>query len=228
MEQGLYDRPEVYDALYTGKEYKSEVAFVVDRFEQHGNAEGSRALVVGCGTGEHSRHLVSTGFSVVCVDPNPAMLARAHEKSDSRFCVGALPDLPISGKFDLVWVPFTVLNYLTPDELRPALESLASVTAEDGLLVCDTGDFPDMTGTQLETAGEYARIFQFRRSGHRVRMDAVIFDGESWVTDRHTLTQFSDEEIEEELRKQKFIVERHGWYTERTMMADPSVFVARR
>ena len=206
MEQALYDRPDVYDALYAGKEYEKEVAFVLDRFEagKQTEAEGSRALVVGCGTGEHSRHLASAGFSVVGVDPNPAMIARAREKSDSRFVIGALPDLPVRETFDLVWVPFTVLNYLSPEKLRSAFESLAAVTGENGLLICDTGDFPDMTGTELETIGEYARIFQFHRSGDRVRMDAVIFDGESWVTDRHTLTQFSDTEIERELMDLEF------------------------
>lgn len=70
-----------------------------------------------------------------------------------------------------------------------------------------------MTGTELKTVGEYARIFQFRRFGDRVRMDAVIFDGESWITDRHTLAQFSDTETARELNERGFGIERHGWYT---------------
>lgn len=45
-------------------------------------------------------------------------------------------------QFDLVWVPFTAMNYLSPEELHPAFESLECVTGENGCLVCNIDDFP--------------------------------------------------------------------------------------
>ncbi|PSP61639.1 hypothetical protein BRC77_12615 [Halobacteriales archaeon QH_8_64_26] len=92
MEQALYDRPEVYDALYASKDYESEVDFAIDRFDAHGN-DGERALLVGCGTGRHSVFLRERGFEVTGVDPNPAMLDRARERSDGTFLSGGLPGL---------------------------------------------------------------------------------------------------------------------------------------
>lgn len=227
MEQTLYDYPAVYDALYAWKAYGEEVAFMLDRVPG-----ADRALVVGCGTGEHARRLCEAGLDVVGVDPSPAMVRHARAKSDARFCVGALPGLPISGEFDLVAVPFTVLNYLTPEELKPALSALAKRVAEGGALVLDTGDFPDTDTPALQTAagpeGGCARLLQFSHvGGRRVRMDALVFYGSSWFVDRHNLTTFADEEIGIELTELGFVVKRHDWYSDRTTMGDPSVFVAR-
>lgn len=228
MEQALYDHPAVYDALYARKPYGEEVAFMLDRAPT-----ARRALVVGCGTGEHARRLHEAGITVVGVDPSPAMVRRAREKSDAEFCIGTLPELPVSGRFDLVAVPFTVTNYLAPDELAPALSALAGRVADGGVLVLDTGDFPDMDAPALQTVagpeGGCARLFQFRHlDGRRVRMHALVFHGSSWFVDRHDLTEFDDETVALALAELGFVVKRQDWYTDETMMADPSVFVAKR
>jgi SAM-dependent methyltransferase len=229
MKRALYDHPTVYDALHAGKPYDEEVAFVLDRMP----AAASRALVVGCGTGEHARRLHDAGLDVVGVDPSPAMIGRARERSDVEFLVGALPELPIDGRFDLVVAPFTVTNYLAPDELEPALAALSDRVADGGVLVLDTGDFPEMDAPALQTAagpeGDCARLFQFRRlDDRRVRMDALVFHGSSWFVDRHELTAFDDETIALSLAERGFVVKRQDWYTDRTITTDPSVFVARR
>ncbi|MEM4780263.1 MAG: class I SAM-dependent methyltransferase [Halalkalicoccus sp.] len=228
MESTLYDHPGVYDALYAGKEYDAEVAFMLDRA-----SDPDRALVVGCGTGEHARRLYEAGLDVVGVDPSPAMVGRARTKSDAEFCVGTLPKLPVAADFDLVAAPFTVLNYLSSAELVPALADLAARVADDGVLILDTGDFPEMTAPALQIAvgpdGDCARLFQFHReSGRSARMDALVFHDTSWFVDRHTLTTFTDEEVRTALAELGFTVERRDWYTDRTIMPDPSVFVAHR
>lgn len=229
MERPLYDHPAVYDALYAGKPYGEEVAFVLDRAPA-----ADRALVVGCGTGEHARRLHEAGVDAVGVDPSAAMIRRARRKSDAEFLVGTLPELPIDGRFDLVLVPFTVINHLLPEKLAPALSALADrVADEGGLLVLDTGEFPERDAPALQTAtgpaGDCARLLQFRHlEDRRVRMDAVVFHDSSWFVDRHDLTAFDDETVALSLAELGFVVKRQDWYTDETMMADPSVFVAKR
>jgi len=44
------------------------------------SAPSMRVLDLGCGTGEHSRHLASHGYDVVGIDASPAMLARAGDE----------------------------------------------------------------------------------------------------------------------------------------------------
>lgn len=228
MEQALYDRPAAYDALSAHKPYGEEVAFVLDRAPA-----ARRALVVGCRTGEHVRRLHEAGLDVVGVDPNPAMVRRAREKSDTAFCLGALPELPVDGRFDLVVAPCTVVNHLAPEALAPALSALADRVAEKGVLVLNTREFPSMDAPTLETAngpeGDCARLLQFRRlDGQRVRLDSLVFYGSSWFVDRHVLTEFDDETIGVALTDQGFIVKRQDWYSDETALADPSVFVAER
>lgn len=228
MERALYDHPAVYDALYAGKPYVEEVAFVLKRVPA-----ADRALVVGCGTGEHARRLDETGVEAVGVDSSAAMVQWAQRKSDAEFLVGTLPALPIDGRFDLVLAPFTVINYLLPEELAPALSALADRVAEGGLLVLDTGEFPEMDAPALQTAagpaGDCARLFQFRHlEDRRVRMEALVFHGSSWFVDRHTLTAFDDETVALSLAELGFVVKRLDWDADETAMADTSVFVARR
>lgn len=236
MQRALYDRPDVYDALYASKDYEREVAFVAGRFDERVNG-GHRALVVGCGTGRHGVFLRERGFEVTGIDPSPAMLERARERSDAKFLRGRLPELesgfdadgPI---FDLVWAPYTVCNYLAADELVPALRSLTDLLADDGVLVLDLGDFPAMAGPALQVASsadrDCARLYQYRPIGDdRVRMDALVFFGEEWFADTHTLTAFDAGTITDALGELGYAVETHDWYGDApTAMPDPAVVVA--
>ena len=248
MEQALYAHPEAYDALYAEKDYEGEVAFVIDRFEALGNG-GSAALVVGCGTGGHSVHLVERGFDVVGIDPNPAMIERAREKVDASFRVGGLPDLDVEGSpgveglsgvqepsgvegpFDLVWAPYTVLNYLEPDEVGPAVRALSAATADDGVVVVDVGDFHATDAPAFQVAdgpgGGCARLSQFRRvDDDHVRMDALVFFDGEWFADRHVVTDVDPGAVAHEFTALGYSVETHDWYGSPTSMDDPTVIVA--
>ena len=220
MSEALYaDHPDVYDALYADKEYDREVEFVCERFDEQGNG-GDRALVVGCGTGEHGRRLRARGFDVTGVDRYEAMVERARTKSDADFHVGRLPDLPVDGTFDLVFVPFTVVNHLPPDDFAPSLRALVDALADDGLLVFDVmGDRPtEPTAMQLTTTdrpeGTYARLVQKRPlDGRRYRWNSLVFtpDGE-FFADVHELTDFDREVVVGAMNVLGLDVETFGWY----------------
>jgi len=220
VSEALYaEHPDVYDALYADKGYDREVAFVCEQFDERGNG-GDRALVVGCGTGEHSKRLRDRGFDVTGVDRYEAMVERARSKSDADFRVGRLPDLPVDGAFDLVFVPFTVVNHLSPDDFAPGLRALGDALADDGLLVFDVmGDRPEEpTPMQLYTSdrpeGTYARLVQKRPTdGRRYRWDSLVFtpDGE-FFADVHELTDFDRAVVVGALEVLGLDVETFGWY----------------
>lgn len=197
MAESLYaEHPDVYDALYAGKDYDGETEFVVEQFQAHGN-DGNRVLVVGCGTGEHSRRLTDRGFDVTGVDKYEAMVERARTKSDARFAVGSLPDVPVAGPFDLAFLPFTVVNHLPDSALGPSLRAVADVLADGGVLVFDHMSFAEWPeGPQLvvhdRENGTYARLTQVHeRDESRHRWDSLVFtpDGR-FFADTHELTTY--------------------------------------
>jgi SAM-dependent methyltransferase len=104
MSETLYaERPDVYDVLSARKDYDAETEFAVEAFEAfeaRADAEGRRALVVGCGTGEHSKRLREAGFEVLGVDKHPAMVERLRasvlaRRRNVRVCDG-LPGAQIT------------------------------------------------------------------------------------------------------------------------------------
>lgn len=243
MNENLYaEYPEAYDALYAWKDYDAEVEFVLSQFEEMAETDGRRALVVGCGTGEHSKRLREEGFEVVGVDKYEAMVERARTKSDAEFRVGALPDLPVEGQFDLAWLPFTVVQHLDPDEVAESLRAVANRLADGGLLVFDqiTGeDFSDSAylRTYESKEGAYARlthVHQVENSEYSVvesesRYDAVVFtpDGEFFV-DAHHLFGHDPAYLSGVCDVLGLSVETLGWYDEEAAPGEDGhyVFVA--
>lgn len=229
MEQELYSHPAIYDSLYRQKDYAGEVDFVLT----HTNlldTENPSALIVGCGTGTHAKHLADHGVSVTGVDPHPAMLERARTKSTADFRKDSLPDLDIDVTADLVWAPFTVLNYLDADTIEPALTALTDRVAPDGTLVVDLGDFQPTPAPQLQVATapvECARLYQWVNARpNRIRMDALIFLHDTWLFDQHTLTPINPETVTDHLTTHGFTSTSHEWYGTPTVMDDPCVVIA--
>ncbi|WP_122090769.1 methyltransferase domain-containing protein [Halalkalicoccus subterraneus] len=227
MRYSLDDHPAVFDALYAGKSYDEEVAFALERVPG-----ADRALVVGCRTGEQLLRFEAAGLDVLGSDPSPAMVERARGKVEATVHIGALPDLPVEAEFNLV-VAFGVVNRLAADELEASLTALADFVGEDGVLILDAGTFPEMVAPALRTGsgskGDCARLSQCSRiDDRRARVDALVFHGESWFVERHTLTEFAHEEIAIALTDLGFVVKREDWDADPADMGDRSVFVARR
>lgn len=229
MEQEIYSHPRAYDLLYQWIDYEAEVAFVLDRSEQRGVEEGS-ALIVGCGTGNHARHLTRHDFDVVGVDPQIEMLERARKKSNARFAVDSLPDLDVEDEFELVWAPYNVVQYLDEDELHSGLRSLANVVAESGVLVFDLGEIRPMESPDFRISADEdatcAHLTQTHRiAENRVQRNTIFFVGDDWFFDQHTLSNFDLATVEEALRNLEFDVRTYEGYGKMSKY-DETVFVA--
>lgn len=242
MDEALYaGHPEAYDALYAEKEYDAEVEYVLGVFDRrvHDAAEidRPRALVAGCGTGEHAKRLRENGLDVVGMDRYPAMVYLARTKSDAEFCVGALPDLPVDGEFDLVWFPFTVVQHLPPKDAAQSLRAATERLADGGILVFDQitaehfGDAPYLK-TYPSEEGPYARLTQVHDVGDgESRYEALVFtpDGEFFV-DTHRLFAHDPEFFAEVCDVLDLSLARRGWYDEESEPGEEghTVFVAQK
>lgn len=209
MDEGLYSRAGYYDIIYQNKDYDGETEFVVEKLEES-EAESGEVLVLGCGTGEHSRRLTDRGFEVTGLDANPEMLEKAKEKSDASFEKTELPDINAEGEFGLVLVPFGVINYLDTDQLTTFFENIRKVLSEDGVLIFDNGDY-DVEGEESDTMLEVfpdedvGRIGKTRRvEGRKMLFEAMIMTEEGCFADTHELWAHTNSRLQEELENTGF------------------------
>lgn len=123
-----------------------------------------------------------------------------------------------------------MVNHLPPQDLGPALESIADLVADGGVLVFDNSPLPPEGNHPAIDVGEYedgtyARIVQMNPTdGGRLSWDAVVFlsSGEFFV-DSRPMTPFEDLAVAEALSQQGFRFEtRDGFGPD----DDRTVFVA--
>ncbi|PSQ12443.1 class I SAM-dependent methyltransferase, partial [Halobacteriales archaeon QS_7_69_60] len=206
-DERLYtEHPELYDAIQSEWDYDRDVEFVLERAADHG-LEPRRLLEVGCGTGEHTRRFLTEGLAVTAVDRYRGTLEAARGKCDAGFLQGALPDLPVDGRFDLVVALRGVVNHLPPAVLDDALGALAARVADGGLMVLDNSPLPpDGNEPALDVGrtdgGRYVRVARMRpREDGRLAWDSVVFaDGDAVVNSR-PMTPFDDATVAKALRR---------------------------
>jgi len=222
------EHPELYDAIQSEWDYDRDVEFVLERAADHG-LEPRRLLEVGCGTGEHTRRFLTEGLAVTAVDRYRGTLEAARGKCDAGVLQGALPDLPVDGRFDLVVALRGVVNHLPPVVLDDALGALAARVADGGLVVLDNSPLPpDGNEPALDVGptdeGRYVRVARMRpREDGRLAWDSVVFaDGDAVVNSR-PMTPFDDATVAKALRRRGLDVEAHDGFGPGD---DRTVFVA--
>ena len=146
--------------------------------------DGRRVLDLGCGAGQLSRHLATTGAAeVVGIDVSERMLALAHaEWAHPRvtYLRGAIEEAKFpAGRFDLV-VSSLALHYV--DDYRGLVLRIAEWLTEGGILVYST-EHPIFTarlpgdGWVLDDAGRRARWSLDRYADEGVREETWFVTG---------------------------------------------------
>jgi SAM-dependent methyltransferase len=133
MESRL-SRGDRYERTYelraaAGEDVHGEANFVM-RF-----SPGS-VLDAGCGTGRVGRELFRRGVDVVGVDLDGEMLETARARCPSvSWIEGDISVIQLGRTFDIVLTAGNVINFVTPESRRRALENLAGHLQPGGLLI---------------------------------------------------------------------------------------------
>jgi len=132
---------QLYDAIYSAKDYAFEVGQVLEFARRHG-VEVRTIVDYGCGTGNHARRFAERGIKVYGIDCSEHMLAAAREKTkhlqnaeflhDSELAV--IPEVSV----DIFCLLFDVLSYIVEnDALDRLLSYIVSRLKPQGLFVFD-------------------------------------------------------------------------------------------
>ena len=140
---GIYSEAEAYCRTQQGRKYDHEVDFIQDTIDSYCGKGPHEILIIGCGPGEHSVHLTEQEHAVTGIDPEPKMIELAQAKSDATFVHGSIPGLPVEGPFDVVVLPYGIVNHLTHEELSDSIEEIYTLLTDDGLLMFDGIDESD-------------------------------------------------------------------------------------
>src|SRR5688572_6092675 len=105
---------QLYDAIYSAKEYAFEVEQVLQFARRYGVDVGA-IVDYGCGTGSHARRFAERGIKVYGIDCNQHMLAVAREKAAGQQNVEFLHDSELAvipeTSVDIFCLLFDVVSY---------------------------------------------------------------------------------------------------------------------
>jgi SAM-dependent methyltransferase len=129
---------EVYDEIVVDPCHDRWASFLHDLWSTDSESVES-VLDLCCGTGLLAGELISRGYRVVGVDASDAMLALARERLGPEVELSrmTLPELAGHSGFDAAVCTFDGLNYLTPDELRSTMDTVALRLRPAGWFVFD-------------------------------------------------------------------------------------------
>ena len=136
---------EVYDLLYSDKDYAAECDLIERLFQTYGDGPIRSVLDLGCGTGNHAIPLAQRGYEVVGVDRSENMLARVRTKlaspsGNGRLVVqhGDIRSIDLQRRFDAAIMMFAVLGYQPENvDVLSALGTSRRHLPSGGLLLFD-------------------------------------------------------------------------------------------
>ena len=206
---------ELYDAIYGSfKDYAAESAAIATLVR--GAAPDARTILdVGCGTGEHAKHLRMThGFEVDGLDLDPGLLAVARAKVPAaRFFEADMADFDLDTRYDVVMCLFSAIGYLrTLDRVTSALRCFRRHLTEGGVVIVEPWFAPGVlrVGPGAEARhGEAAGTRVERRYTTTVdgRLSTLTFDyriedadGVRYEQEVHELGLFTEAEMMDSFR----------------------------
>jgi SAM-dependent methyltransferase len=161
---------DVYDEWYKPADTAAEVALLAEL------AHGGRALELGIGTGRIAIPLAARGVEVHGIDASPAMVERMRAKPGGdaiAVTIGDMADVPVDGRFALVFVVFNTFFQLYSQETQlRCFANVADHLHPSGRFVIHAF-VPD---TSRVEAGEHLAVKE--ASLDRVRLDASVFDAQ--------------------------------------------------
>jgi SAM-dependent methyltransferase len=172
-----------YDAIYSWKDYGSEVVRLEALVEARRRSRGRALLDVACGTGKHL-HLLRDRWEVEGLDLDPAMVELAHARlPGTRIEVGDMTDFDMGRGYDLVVCLFSSIGYvLTVERLDSAIACMARHLLPGGVLAVE----PWLTPESVEP--DRVSVLLAEGEDFKVaRMNVMVVEGTVSVADFHYL-----------------------------------------
>ena len=174
----------VYDDLHAQVDPGPAVEFLA------GLAGDGRVLELGIGTGRVALPLAARGIPVEGVDASAAMVARLRAKPGGEaipVTIGDMAEVPVSGRFRLVYVVFnTLFGLLSQARQAECFASVARVLDPGGMFVIECF-VPDLTRfdhdqrVQARSVTDDAAIIEVSRHDkvhQRVNTQMITLDGQ--------------------------------------------------
>ena len=142
----MYTRSaELYDAIYSFKDYAGEARQVHGVIQRLGRSGGRALLDVACGTGAHLAHL-RAWYDVEGVELSDGMLSVARRRLPGvALHQGDMAEFRLGRHFDAITCLFSAIGYVrTVERLRRAVRNMARHLAPGGVLVVEPWLFPEV------------------------------------------------------------------------------------
>lgn len=105
-------KAELYDFLYSYKNYKEEAAKLNQIIEEYKKSSGKRLLDVGCGTAKHIKHLRNE-YNCEGLDSSVEFITIAKQRNKrGTFYIGDMTQFNLSKTFDVIICLFGSIGYL--------------------------------------------------------------------------------------------------------------------
>lgn len=189
---------ELYDLLYSDKDYSKEVAYIVKKLEQFG-CISKNILEYGSGTGIHGSLLVEKGYELTGVELSEKMfsIGKAHikeRKIEDRFNLvnDNIVTYRDEKKYGLVISLFHVVSYLTSNEdLFKVFENASFQLEQNGLFIFDVWYTPAVLHLKPQQKiktfeDDNLKIFRFTEPNIRYNENIVDVNFKLVVIDKHT------------------------------------------
>ena len=173
-------RPEdLYDYIYSWKDYAAEAAVVRQILHEEGVGEGSTVLEAACGTGRYLAPL-SQWFAVSGFDLDPTMLHQAGWRvPGAHFFSANMSDFSVDAPVDALLCLFGGMGYLEPDAaLAAGARSFFAATRPGGVALIEPWVGPEefeegqaWMQTYRSANFQLARLVVPRREGARCVLD---------------------------------------------------------
>jgi daunosaminyl-N,N-dimethyltransferase/N-dimethyltransferase len=137
------DRADLYDRIYSFKDYAAETARLRALLVAAGVPDGARVVEAACGTGNYlvhlAKHYAAEGF-----DLNPAMLAIARTKAPSaRTWQADMTDFALESPADVLLCLFSSFGYVPPDRIAAAAACFFRAVRPGGVAVVEPWITPE-------------------------------------------------------------------------------------
>ena len=166
---------EIYDAIYSNKEYVSESAYVLDLVD---GLSDKTLLDIGCGTGRYSEIFAQSANAVTGIDISDEMIEIANGRkrnlpkdlqSKIQYQVGDACTFESPITFDVVCSMFHVINYQTSNSnLEAFFDTAYNALKPSGQLVFDFWYGPGVLFDKPST-----RVIEVNTSGYEIERKAT-------------------------------------------------------